>query len=82
MSTEDLAGYAPLAGQSFSASDGAIAILLEMVTPAGRDALVSVPILTFRVNDGLPQTERLMTNILICSRPDELDPCPSIDPPR
>ncbi len=81
MSPSDLSGYEPLANQVFSSSDGPIAILLDVVIP-NHDVTILTPVLRFSVNGGPPQQERLMTNVGLCSRPSELDPCPAIDPPK
>jgi hypothetical protein len=81
MTPEDLDGYAPLANQVFSSSDGPIAILLDVVVP-DHDITILTPILKFSVNGGSHQQERLMTNVRVCSRPSNYDDCPLIDPPR
>lgn len=64
-----------------SSSNGAIAVLLEIVTP-NHDVNISTPVLTFSVNGGSPQRERLMTNVRICSTARETDPCPPVDAPQ
>ena len=80
MTADNLAGYGTLANQTSSSADGAIAVLLEIVTP-NHDFNISAPVLTFSVNGGSAQRERLMTNVRVCSTTFETDPCPSVDAP-
>lgn len=80
LSSSDLAGYHTLDNREFSSTDGPLAILLEVTMPS-HDVDIVAPVVTFEVNDGPPQHERLLTSVRLCARASESEPCATPDPP-
>jgi hypothetical protein len=79
LTAADLGTYVGLSTRSFGADDGPIGIVLEIATP--RDQLdIIAPTLTFTVNDGAPQHERLLMAVQVCASPSPIA-CVPPDPP-